>query len=203
MKLNEQLSRIRKLIYELSPQSEGVEELLKLVKEFPELLTYLNFPSIEDLKDYIGDSDYSEFNQLQKEVDYFLDRRKRYFTSELPELKRVIGVLKELNIDIDVETLINKLSHTREQKLELPVWKKLENTESNEIKKGEMKKVIELAKKYKKQNPLELKKALQSGDYKRPLIVKFGDRYHLISGNTRLSTAAALGIKPQVLIIEL
>jgi hypothetical protein len=60
-----------------------------------------------------------------------------------------------------------------------------------------------LAKQYNKQHPKELKKALLSGDYKRPLILKFGDRYHLVAGNTRLCTAAALGIKPQVIIGEI
>ncbi len=66
-----------------------------------------------------------------------------------------------------------------------------------------MKKVIQIAKKYNKENPLVLKKALQSGDYKRPLILKFGDRFHLVAGNTRLCTAAAMGMKPKVLIGEL
>lgn len=203
MELNEQLFRIRKLIYELSPQSEGVIELMNLVKEFPELLSHLNFTSIKSLKEFIEDSDYADFYELRKEVEYFLDRRKRYFGSEEPELKKVVQVLKDLGIKTTVQELLEKLSHTTETKLEQKVWNQLENTESSQIKKGEIKKVIELSKKNKKQNPLELKKALQSGDYKRPLIIKFGDRYHLISGNTRLSTAAALGIKPQVLIIEL
>ena len=54
-----------------------------------------------------------------------------------------------------------------------------------------------------KQHPKELKKALLSGDYRRPLILKFGNRYHLVAGNTRLCTAAALGIRPQVLIAEI
>jgi hypothetical protein len=33
--------------------------------------------------------------------------------------------------------------------------------------------------------------------------LKFGDRYHLVAGNTRLSTAAALGMTPKVLIGEI
>jgi hypothetical protein len=41
------------------------------------------------------------------------------------------------------------------------------------------------------------------GDYHRPMILKFGDRYYLVAGNTRLSTAAALGIRPIVLIGEI
>jgi hypothetical protein len=50
---------------------------------------------------------------------------------------------------------------------------------------------------------MDLKKALKSGDYPRPMILKYGDRYHLVAGNTRLCTAAALGMKPQVLIAEI
>ena len=38
------------------------------------------------------------------------------------------------------------------------------------------------------------------GDYNRPLILKFGDIYHLIDGKTRLCTAMAIGLKPKVLI---
>lgn len=66
-----------------------------------------------------------------------------------------------------------------------------------------MKKVIEIAKKYNKTSPSILKKSLLKDDYDRPLIIKFGDRYHLVAGNTRLCTAAALGMKPQVLIGEI
>jgi hypothetical protein len=63
-----------------------------------------------------------------------------------------------------------------------------------------MKKVVAIAKKYNKTSPLELKKALVKDEYNPPLILKFGDRYHLVAGNTRLCTAAALGVKPKVLI---
>jgi hypothetical protein len=44
---------------------------------------------------------------------------------------------------------------------------------------------------------------LLSGEYRRPLIAKFGDRYHLVAGNTRLCTAAALGIRPMVIIADI
>jgi 5'(3')-deoxyribonucleotidase len=45
-------------------------------------------------------------------------------------------------------------------------------------------------------------KSLLKGDYGRPMILKFGDRYHLVAGNTRLCTAAAMGMTPKVLIAE-
>jgi hypothetical protein len=49
----------------------------------------------------------------------------------------------------------------------------------------------------------ELAKKLKSGVYDRPMILKFEDRYYLVAGNTRLSTAAAIGMTPIVLIGEL
>ena len=66
-----------------------------------------------------------------------------------------------------------------------------------------MRKVVKLAKKYNKSSPLKLKDAIMSGDYRPPLILKFGDRYHLVAGNTRLCTAAAMGVNPKVIIGEL
>ena len=146
MNLSEQVLKIKNLIYELSPQSEGVQELIQTVIEFPELLKHMGFSEQNDFKEFIADASYEEFSQLDD------------------------------------------------------IWSKLENTESNEIKKGEMKKVVDLAKKYNKTKPVELRKLILSGDYRRPLIIKFGDRYHLVAGNTRLCTAAALGVKPKVLI---
>jgi hypothetical protein len=180
MNLNEQISRIRGLIYELAPQSSGVQEFIAQVQEKPELLKHMNFRNMENLLDYIDNANYEEFSQLRDEVNHFINRRKKYFQSEIDAFEKA----KEVKIPDDV-------------------WGRLENTESNQIKKGEINKVIALAKQYNKQHPKELKKALLSGDYRRPLILKFGDRYHLVAGNTRLCTAAALGIQPQVLIGEI
>ena len=59
---------------------------------------------------------------------------------------------------------------------------------------------MDIANKYDKSNPKKLAEKLKSGDYKRPLIVKFGDRYHVVAGNTRLCTSAALGLNPKVFI---
>ena len=110
---------------------------------------------------------------------------------------------RDEGLDISVDEIINSFLNSKEVILDDKIWSKLENTESNEIKKGDIKKVIELTKKYNKSSPKELSKAIKSGNYKRPLILKFGDRYHLVAGNTRLCTAASLGIKPKVLIGEI
>jgi energy-converting hydrogenase A subunit M len=204
MNLSEQVFKIKSLIYELSPQSEGVQELLQMVQEFPELLKHMGFPTQEDFEEFVGDASYEEFSELRKEVEHFFNRRKKYFKDEMDEFERVVQDLsRNEGLDTSVDNVVNAFAKAKEVTLTDDIWSKLENTESNEIKKGEMKKVVDLAKKYNKTKPAELRKLLLSGDYRRPLIIKFGDRYHLVAGNTRLCTAAALGVKPKVLIGEI
>jgi energy-converting hydrogenase A subunit M len=201
MNLTEQVSKIKSLIYELSPQSEGVQELLNIVQEFPELLKHMGFPAQKDLEEFVGDASYEEFSELRKEIEHFFKRRKKYFKDEMDEFERVVQDLsRNEGLDTSVDDVVDAFVKAKEVTLTDDIWSKLENTESNQIKKGEMKKVVDLAKKYNKTKPVELRKLLLSGDYRRPLIIKFGDRYHLVAGNTRLCTAAALGIKPKVLI---
>ena len=136
------------------------------------------------------------FEELLNKVDYFQD--------EMDELERAA---QDLSRDGDYETSVKEimkvLKNSEETTLTDRIWSKLENTESNEIKKGEMDKVEELAKKYNKTSPKTLSTSLKNGDYRPPIILKFGNRYHLVAGNTRLCTAAALGINPKVIIGEL
>lgn len=204
MRLTEEITRIRTLMLELAPNSTGVQEFLQQVQELPELLKHLHFEDINELEEYIYQSGYEEFNELRGEVEHFIQRRMKYFKTEMDEFERAAQDLsRDEGIKISVNQILDAFEKAKEIKLPNKIWKNLENTESNKIQKGEMNKVIDLAKQYNKQHPKELKKALLSGDYRRPLILKFGDRYHLVAGNTRLCTAAALGIQPQVLIGEI
>jgi hypothetical protein len=123
---------------------------------------------------------------------------------EMDELQRVVQDLsRDENIETTVKELVNAFNDSTEEPISDEVWSKLENTESNEIEKGDMKAVYKIAKTYNKTNPQKLAQSFADGDYKRPLIVQFGDRYHLVAGNTRLCTAAALGIKPNVFIAKI
>jgi len=204
MNLNEQVNRIKNLIFELSPHSSGVQELIDVVKDKPELLKHMGFRDLESFLQFVEESNYEEFSTLRDEVKFFLNRRDKYFQKEMDEFERASQDLsRDEGLEISVKDMVKAFQRANEVQLPKEVWDKLENTESNQIKKGEMKKVITLAKKYNKQHPSELKKALLSGDYRRPLIVKFGDRYHLVAGNTRLCTAAALGIRPMVIIADI
>ena len=204
MKLTEQISRIKQLIFELTRETSGVEEFLNFVKNKPEIIRHLQFNSYEDLEYYVLDATYEDFIELDDEVIEFYKRKKESINDEIEELQRASQDLsRDEGIDVSVEKLSKLFQDANEVILSDEVWKKLENTESNQIKKGEMKKVVELAKKYDKTPPSILKKALLKNEYNRPLIIKFGDRYHLVAGNTRLSTAAALGFRPDVLIADI
>jgi hypothetical protein len=132
------------------------------------------------------------------------EEKKEYFQDEMDEIERAAQDLsRDDKYETSVKEILNVFKKSKETKLDDKIWKKLENTESNEIEKGDMSKVVKLAKKYHKGSPLKLKDAIMSGDYRPPLILKFGDRYHLVAGNTRLCTAAAMGVNPKVIIGEL
>lgn len=192
------------LLNELSPNSSGVDEVLNLLTKQPEIYKHLGFRNLNAVKYFIEGANYDDFDELRDDIEKFLEEKEQYFEKEMDEFERASQELsRDEGIEISVKDLVNAFRNTSETTLTDDVWSKLENTESNEVKKGDMKKVIQIAKQYNKTNPLELKKSLKSGDYPRPMIVKFGDRYHLVAGNTRLCTAAAMGMKPQVLIAEI
>lgn len=120
---------------------------------------------------------------------------------EMEEIQRVAQYLnREEGFHVKVNELVDIFEKSIETTLSDDVWKKLENTESNTIKKGDMDAAQKVSKMYDKSDPDKLKRRFEDGSYKRPLILKFNDRYHLVAGNTRLSTAAAMGINPKVFI---
>jgi len=128
---------------------------------------------------------------------------KSYINSEMDEIERVVQDLtRDEDIDISVIQVKDKFIKAKPKELPKSIWNKLENTESNEIKKGDMESVRKIAKKYNKTSPDKLIKDIESGNYNPPMIIKFKNRYHLVAGNTRLCTAAAMGVKPNVLIVE-
>lgn len=130
---------------------------------------------------------------------------KKLIADEIEELQRVVQDLKRKeDFDISLGKLVTAFSKSKEVKLTNDIWDNLENTESNNIEKGQMNSVKKIAKRYGKTDPETLAKALESGEYHRPLIVKFdNDRYHLVAGNTRLCTAKAMGITPKVFIADM
>ena len=123
---------------------------------------------------------------------------------EMDEVKRVSQYLtRHENFSVSVDDVKQSLKKSEETTLNDELWAKLENTESNKISKGEFFKVLMISKHYNKSNPYKLKLKLANDEYERPMIVKFGNRYHVVSGNTRLCTAASMGMNPKVFIGDL
>lgn len=194
---------LNKVVYNESilSKSNGTNRFLKLMKENPDYMNELGFKNFDRLEDYVITGTNEEFLELKEELNEIHKKKDKYIDGEMDEIERAV---QDLSRDGDIETTVKDVvsAFTKAKKVDLTkdIWSKLENTESNKFKKGDIKKVNALALKYNKTSPLKLKKALLSGDYDSPMILQFGDRYHLVAGNTRLSTAAALGITPKVLI---
>jgi hypothetical protein len=123
---------------------------------------------------------------------------------EIDEIQRFSQELsRDEGIEVSVDEVIKSLKKTQEQTLTDDLWNTLENTESNEVEEGDWKTVNRIARYYKKTSTKILKKEIESGEYKRPLIAKLGDRHILIAGNTRLCTAAAMGVNLNVFIAKI
>lgn len=191
------------VISEISPQSTGVNKFLEFMKNNPEYIVKIGFRNYDRLEDYVYTGTYEEFSELLDELNEVIKKKSNYIDGEMDEIERAV---QDLSRDGDLETTVQDVTSAfntaKEIDLTKDIWSKLENTESTQVKKGEMKKVVEIAKKYNKTSPHILKKSLIKGNYERPMILKFGDRYHLVAGNTRLCTAAALGMTPKVLVAE-
>ncbi len=191
------------ILYEISPKSSGVGNFLEFMKNNPNYMIQLGFKDYQWLEDYIESSSYNEFVELLDELETLLKKKDDYISDEMDEIERAVQDLSRDGVlEITVQDVVRAFTKAKEIVIPKDVWLKLENTESNQVKKGEMKKVVDIAKKYNKTSPLKLKKALVKDEYNPPLILKFGDRYHLVAGNTRLCTAAALGMRPKVIIAE-
>jgi len=133
-----------------------------------------------------------------------INESRKDIKKERDDIERAVQDLNRFhNFDVSYEEMVKEIENTSPVELDKEIWRKLENTESNDIEKDGFDKVFDIANKYNKSNPLKLKKKFLDGTYNCPLIVRFEDRYWLVAGNTRLCTAAAMGMTPLVIIADL
>ena len=174
-------------------------EYLKKLKEKVETL---KIPLIEKRRKQ--KEEYDKRKNLRMSHDTRLRESKKDAKKEEDEIQRAVQDLSRLhNFNTSVSELTRGIVDSSPQPLSSEIWDVLENTESNEIEKGDFDSVFRLAQRYGKSNPLKLIKKLKEGSYNPPIIVRYDDNYRLVAGNTRLCTASALGITPEVLIIDL
>ena len=101
------------------------------------------------------------------------------------------------------ETMILDFKKAKPEDLDDRIWHKLENTDSNSIKSGDLNSAKKLAKKYNKNIGSILSAIDKQEEIPTPMILKKPDgSYTLVGGNTRLMALRAKGIKPKVLIVD-
>ena len=89
------------------------------------------------------------------------------------------------------------------------IWSKLENTDSFDIPVGGFDKIEEQISYTNQETDAtrdwqDIKEKMEQGkELDAPMILKYDNSFHLISGNTRLMIARALGKTPKALIIEI
>jgi hypothetical protein len=85
MKLNEEINKIKKLILELSPKSSGVEDFIDKVKDTPGLNQFLDFNTVDNLKEYIYDGSQKDFDELReraKEFNDLTEKEQKYYVDK-------------------------------------------------------------------------------------------------------------------------
>jgi hypothetical protein len=171
-------------------------------KQIKEKVKLLQIPFIE--KRQKQKEEYDKRKNLRMSHDTRLRESKKDAKKEDDEIQRAVQDLSRLhNFNTSVSELTRGIVDSSPQPLSSEIWDVLENTESNEIEEGDFDSVFRLAQRYGKSNPLKLIKKLKKGSYNPPIIVRYDDNYRLVAGNTRLCTASALGITPEVIIVDL
>jgi hypothetical protein len=116
---------------------------------------------------------------------------------ELGEFQRVSG-----SLHVPVSDLLYAAEKGEMIQLDEQLWSELQNSDSYDIQKGDWETVERLSNEVNR-DWKTLKEEIGSGKaVNAPIIVKHQNKYHKVSGNTRLMVCRALGIVPKVLVFE-
>lgn len=124
---------------------------------------------------------------------------------EMGEIERTAKTFAPDKVEQFVHDFVTQALTAKLVDLSEDVWSKLENTDSFDIKKGDWETVNYHASAEGINRDWKSKKeAMEAGkDIHAPIILKIGETYHKVAGNTRLMVARASGKTPKVLIVEL
>ena len=135
---------------------------------------------------------------------YNINESRKDIKREQDDIERAVQDLnRHHNFNVSYDDIVKEIKKSTPEKITDEIWGELQNTESNKIQFGDFNSVFNLSNKYNKSNPLKLKKKIEHDEYKYPIILRFNDQYHLVSGNTRLCTAAAMGEYLDVIIADI
>jgi hypothetical protein len=118
--------------------------------------------------------------------------------AERGELERVAEAF-----GVDASVLEFRAQQGRLEPLDEELWAALENTDSFAIEPGGWEAVAALSGQVGRDWET-LRQRLQNGQtLDAPMILRQGERLHLVSGNTRLMAARAAGVTPRVWIFDI
>ncbi len=132
-----------------------------------------------------------------------LETPKQYF--KFPNIFKESGEFRRVATEFNIEESVLEYLAQQGQLVELTddLWNQLENTDSATLEFGDWVSVENLANQVNR-DWSTLRQKLEKGEIvEAPIIMKTQDQYHLVSGNTRLMVAKALGIRPSVLLFEI
>lgn len=136
-------------------------------------LKELLIESKEEWKEPTIEAEESDFEMLADQLDISLDKIKEAFDEG--ELKRLMP----------------------------SVWDKLKNCDCK--KANSFKDIVDLSQKLQKKNPdyksnwKQFKKDFKNNKpVKAPIVMKYGDDYYLVAGNTRLMVAKLMDVSPAI-----
>lgn len=127
-----------------------------------------------------------EGGEIERVMDTFYNKK----IHELPEAYK--------------NNILDNYEQTQPQVLSEELWSILENSESFQVMKGDYS-IIE-SEIGEKRDWKELLRSFKGGnEMEMPVIayLPLENKYHLVSGNTRLCIARAEGITPQIIVLEI
>lgn len=129
--------------------------------------------------------------------------------SEMGEIERVAEHYFATSKSVFISKFLETASRTKLCELLEEVWSVLENTDSFDIAEGEWGKIDEHIKHTNTETGASRdwqgirEKIERNESIDAPIILKYNNVFHLVSGNTRLMIMRALGKRPRVLIVEM
>ena len=126
--------------------------------------------------------------------------------NEIGEIERVAKEFTKVSQKGFAQRFMRIAAESKVRELSEEEWQTLDNTDSNDIQKGDWDKVAHhsVADGAHPRDWETLRNRMESGEpLDAPIILKSDNRLHLVSGNTRLMVAQALGVRPQVLIVDM
>lgn len=123
----------------------------------------------------------------------------------IPDVHAEHGELERVAREFGVEVSVLEFSAGRGslQPLHEEQWAQLENTDSFTIAAGDWEQVAELSGQVGRDWETLRERLENNQSLDAPMVLRQGERLHLVSGNTRLMAARAAGIMPQVWLFDI